>query len=93
MIRPPLISSAVSMIFAKMPGPRHGVTLTMVPISTRSVTAATPHTIDQHSHVPNGSIPGNRYSRWSATQTESNPVSSAARAMSRRSFQPAVPSS
>jgi hypothetical protein len=60
MIRPPLISSAVSMIFAKRPGLRHGVTLTIVPISTRSVTAATAQTIDQHSHVPKGSMPGMR---------------------------------
>ena len=83
--RPPLISSTVAAFFASIAGLWNDALATSGPSSTRSVTAARAARADHASQGPRGDIPGSRYRRWSPTHTESNPTSSAARAMSRSS--------
>ncbi len=72
MSRPPLISSTVAAFLASIAGLWKLVEATSGPSSTRLVAAASPASIDQHSHGPRGSgSPWRRYSRWSPTQIES----------------------
>ena len=91
MRRPPLISSTVSAILASSAGLRNEVDRTSVPISGRSVIAASAEMSDQHSHMPRGSSPGTRWMRWSVIQRESAPICSPSWAISRRSLQRAEP--
>ncbi len=89
MKRPPLISSSVSAILATSAGLRKGRQQTSGPKSTREVTAARPVRMDQHSQEPS-TLPSERNSKWSGAHSESNPASSAKRAICMISAQPRV---
>ena len=82
--RPPLISSSVAAIFARIGGCRNAVQATSGPSRIPVVAVAIAASSVNASRGPR-SGPSSRYSRWSPTQIESNPTSSAARAMARYS--------
>src|SRR4051794_6132141 len=84
MKRPPLTSSIVAAILASRPGGWKPAQATSGPSSTRSVTAASG---ESRVHAPHGPRSGCPYNRWSPSQIESNPTSSAATAMARYSGQ------
>src|SRR6266542_97587 len=79
--RPPLTSCTAAAARASMPGGRYPVQATSGPSRTREVAAARAASSVQASHGPRSGRPSPRYSRWSPTQPESNPASSAAAAM------------
>ena len=93
MSRPPLISSRVAAFLASMAGLWNEVAATSGPSWMRSVTAAIAASWVHASHGPRAgcvSLPASsvyRYRRWSPTQIESSPISSAASAISRMSAQ------
>src|SRR5215813_12083650 len=91
MRRPPEISSIVSASFARYAGFRKDMHETRGPISTRDVIAAMAAMIAQPSHTPWSFLPSCRNSRWSSIQMESNPTSSARRAIRLMSPQRGVP--
>lgn len=91
--RPPLISSAVAAILAMREGLRKLEQSTSVPISTRSVTAATALTTDHASSCPSIGPSGGAWKKWSNIHTESSPYASAASANDRTAAHDGCPPS
>src|SRR3954468_717749 len=81
MSRPPLISSTVAAFLASIGGEWKLVHASRGPSWTLLVTAASAASVDHASQGPTTSS-GRTYWRWSPTQSESNPTSSATLAIS-----------
>ena len=81
----------VSASFARYAGLRNDMHETSGPISTREVTAAMAAMTAHPSQTPWSRRPSCRNSRWSSIHTESNPTSSACRAIRLMSLQRGVP--
>ena len=85
--RPVLSSSMPAAIFAMIPGGWNAAHATSGPTVTLRVIAASPAISVQASHGPRSGRPSPRYSRWSPSQIESKPASSAALAIATYSGQ------